>query len=151
MRERFILKKAGVFSVIAVLLLTVASMTGSTRNDTTQSVTTCVPIDDPINYTFKGGFGLTIVITNTGNQTMEHMSYGYYINLTRSPIIFGGIKDVTNITLAPGASTKIRAIPFSIGGIGKVEIFVIYYMPDEYVYEYQEKIVMIGPFILPLG
>ncbi len=148
MRERTILKKAGVFSVIAVLLLTATGMTVSARNDTTQSVTTCAPIGDPTNVTFnfKGGFGFTIVITNTGNATMAIKNWTYNINMTLGLILLGKTKSGTNITLAPGASTKIKTIPIGIG-VGTVEINMS--VPDEYVYEYWERVYFIGPFVLP--
>ena len=72
-----------------------------------------------ITIKIKGGFGLTIIIHNNGNTTIQSI----ITIIIDSPFLFMGSETSTTLTIAEGASETMRT-GTGIFGFGKVDVTV---------------------------
>jgi hypothetical protein len=88
-------------------------MAGNTETEKSQNFTVEAP---PITITIKGGFGVSIVVKNTGDETLTNISWA--LNLDGKLIFVGKEKSGTIPSLEPGDSETIKDIVVGFGKTG---------------------------------
>jgi len=87
---------------------------------------TAQPLSDTASVTLKGGFGVKAVVENTGDTTLENISWEINVTTAGFGFVLFGHKTGTIETLAPGDTVTVpstigRLLPPTIG-FGKVNI-----------------------------
>jgi hypothetical protein len=72
--------------------------------------------EPPVTIAIKGGLGITVTITNTGNTTLTNLSYS--LALDGKAIFFGKSKTGTIDSLAVGESTTVKDYVIGLGKTG---------------------------------
>ena len=170
LRKKTILKDTGVFLAVTLVLLT--TNVTVIRADTTQPGTTSTLMGDyssgvdmadniektkntsfiikesPVNITFKPGFNFGVVVTMKNNATepITNIKWNNTMNLSRGLFLFGGTKNGTIASLAPGESVTIRVVPLGFCHAEEKFTNVIVFMNDTYVTHMTFSMIVLGFF-----
>ena len=170
MKKKTIFKDTGVFLTVTLLLLTITITVAEA--DTTPPDTINIPSgyftggvdiadnieetkntsfsikESPVNITFKPGFNFGVVITmkNYATEPITDIKWNNTINMSRGLFLFGGTKNGTISSLAPGASVTIRVVPLGLCYAEEKFRDVLVFINYTYVTEMTYSMIVLGFF-----
>ncbi|HVQ01524.1 MAG TPA: PKD domain-containing protein [Candidatus Thermoplasmatota archaeon] len=102
-------------------------------------------LNNPVGVSFiKGGWGVSFLISNSGNETVTNISWDYTINMTLGLIFYGGTQNGTIPSLEPQSSERIQRIPIGAG-------FAKIYIHIDGTLNHAHRLLLMGPFVQLMG